>query len=142
MNFFAIVFFYLALVVSNTFARLPLPEGYYITKIFPVTNQMKDAEGNLENPLLNATLTCYKSSGALWKNYDLWGTGWNGVSEESLKHAAASANACMTKWKIDFWNGTECFTNADGSSDCTDNVPMWHASVGFSIPVDSAKCLS
>lgn len=46
--------------------------------------------------------------------------------------AAANANACMTRWKFETWNDTGCFQNEDGSTDCAENMPMWHATVSFS----------
>jgi len=135
MRFFATITACLTLAVGSVFARLPLPEGWRITEVFAIgANQLDHAFGNPNNPLLNATLTCKKKKHPLWWTYHLHGTGWHGVTEKKLKHAAAHGNACMTKWKIHAYTDTECFTNADGSKECTDNVPMWNASVSISTP--------
>lgn len=135
MRFFATITACLALAVGSVFARLPLPEGWRITEVFAIgANQLDDAFGNPNNPLLNATLTCKKKKHPLWWTYHLHGTGWHGVTEKKLKQAAAHGNACMTKWKFHSYTDTECFTNADGSKECTDNVPMWNASVSISTP--------
>lgn len=132
MQLLAIIFFYLALRLSSTFAKIPVPEGYRIISVTDLgkekTNESKD---NPHAPLLNATLSCYKENHAtlLWRNYDLWGTGWYGVSEKSIKFAAANANACITRWKFETWNTTLCHDNADGSEECEENLPVWHATV-------------
>lgn len=135
MRFLAIVFCYLALAVSNTFAKLPLPDGYWITAVTDFgPDKTSESRGNPHAPLLNATLKYYSENHVtlLWRNYGLWGMGWYGVSEESIKFAAANANACMTRWKFETWNDTGCFQNEDGSTDCAENMPMWHATVSFS----------
>jgi hypothetical protein len=61
----------------------------------------------------------------------LRGTGWYGVSEKELKHAAANTAACMTKWKFETWDGTECYTDASGKEECEENVPKWRARVSL-----------
>jgi len=134
MHLIATVFFHLALLFSSTFAKIPVPEGYRIISVTDLgkekTNESKD---NPHAPLLNATLSCYKENHAslLWRNYDLWGTGWYGVSEKSIKFACANANACMTRWKFETWNTTLCHDNADGSEECVENLPVWHATVSL-----------
>lgn len=134
MHFIATVFLYLVLLFSSTFAEVPVPEGYRIVSVTDLgdekTNESKD---NPHAPLLNATLSCYKENHAtlLWRNYDLWGTGWYGVSEKSIKFACANANACMTRWKFETWNTTLCHDNADGSEECVENLPVWHATVSL-----------
>jgi hypothetical protein len=53
------------------------------------------------------------------------------VSEKELKHAAANTAACMTKWKFETWDGTECYTDASGKEECEENVPKWRARVSL-----------
>lgn len=55
------------------------------------------------------------------------------MSEKSIKFAAANANSCMNKWKFETWNDTGCFQNADGSTNCVENMPVWHAKVCLSL---------
>lgn len=132
MRFLATISSCLALTTSSAFARLPLPKGYHIVNVIGLgADASKESLGNPNNPLLNATLDCTKVDHPGWNSYDLWGAEWYGVSEKSLKHAAASGVACMTKWKFDAWNDTRCYTDADGVKDCMENVPVWHATVSF-----------
>lgn len=135
MRLLITVFSCLALVVSSTFAKLPLPDGYWITNVTDLgADKTSESRGNPYSPLLNATLTCYKENHPtfLWRNYELWGSGWYGAIEKSIKFAAANANSCMTKWKFETWNDTGCFRNADGPTDCVENMPVWHAKVSLS----------
>jgi hypothetical protein len=131
------VLFYLALVVSSTLAKFPLPKGYHITSLTDFgTEANSESRDNPHSPLLNATLTCYKDNHAtlLWRNYELSRSGWYGVSEKAFKHAAANANACMTRWKFKTWKVTDCFRNEDGTDECFENLPVWRATVSLSEP--------
>ena len=126
MRLLTILFFYLALAINSTFAKLPLPKGYWITAVTDLGDQKtSESRDNPHAPLLNATLKCYFENHAtlLWRKYDLWGSGWYGVSEKSIEYAAANANACMTKWKFETWNTTYC----DENDDCVEDLPVWHA---------------
>jgi hypothetical protein len=137
MHLLHTVLFYLALIASNTLAKFRLPERYHVTSLTDFgTEATSESRDNPRSPLLNTTLTCYKDNHAtlLWRNYKLSGSGWYGVSEKSFKHAAANANACMTMWKFKTWNVTDCFQDDDGTEECFENLPVWHATVSLSEP--------
>jgi hypothetical protein len=66
MHFLATVIGFLALAISTTFARLPLPEGYHIVYVVDLgENAAKASLNDTYAPLLNATLECITHRKAL-----------------------------------------------------------------------------
>jgi hypothetical protein len=56
MHFLALLFFYLALAISSTFAKLPLPQGYWTTAVTDLGSQeTSESRDEPYAPLLNAT---------------------------------------------------------------------------------------
>lgn len=141
-----IIFFYLVLLFSSIFAELPLPEGYRIINVTDYGDgKTNESRGNPHAPLLDATLLCCSETHVtlLWRSYGLWGTRSYGVSEKSIKFACANANAWMTEWKFRSCNTTLCDDDADGSQECTENLPVLHATVNLRRTLDlkpSIKC--
>ena len=80
MHFLAIVLFYLALLSRNTFAELLLPDEYHIISVTNFGDEKtNESRNNPHARLLDATLLCYSENHVtlLWRNYNLWGTGWS-----------------------------------------------------------------
>lgn len=130
----------LSLAVASTRAALWIPEGYHITKVFPIPNeyQWPEAKNNPHVPLLYPTLKCTKKRNKGSTSYSLSGTKWYGVDEDAVKDAL---RVCwdinrMSKWQYRSWDEEECSTSSDGTRECKP-VPGWAVNVSSFLEIES-----
>lgn len=120
------------LLASTSTLALKLPGNYTIIEVIPIEPEYmyNEAKDNPHVPLINATLRCGREFGLVYEIYTLIGYGWDGVTEQQLKHAAKQGGL-MTKWYYFSWKKDECFVR-ESEVDCSKKPAGWEASVSFS----------
>lgn len=100
MNPIAILFT-LLLAAASTFASLPLPDGYRVTKVIPVPKeyQLDQVKGNPNVPLMNASIERGKMHMPFWVHIYIRGTNWPGLEEKTVRDL--SRHAVVDKWKFE-----------------------------------------
>jgi len=136
MHFLAALLTTFLLASTNTLA-LKLPDGYSIIEVIPIDpdDMYKEAKGNPNVPLINATLRCGREYTPVCEGYELEGYGWDGVSEEQLKHAAKQGGL-MTFWDFESWEENSCDPREPvpyDLSQCPKRPAGWRAKVSYRI---------
>lgn len=128
MNLLAILFASL-LAMTSVLADLPLPDGYWVSKVEPVPKeyQLDIAKENPHVPLLNATIDCSKAHYPFWKEIYILGNHWPGVTEKMVRSIVTGA---VTHWKWTSWERQKCFPYQEGEY-CTEDAPGFRLSVSL-----------
>ena len=133
MHFFAALTTSLLLAVTGTLAII-LPDNFTIIEIVPFDreNLYKEARGNPNVPLVNASLRCARDYKVVFEKYEITGEYWHGVSERQLKNAAKKGGA-MTGWKFESWEKDSCDSGmmAANSTACPERPAGWRAKVSY-----------
>ncbi|GAB7324208.1 hypothetical protein MBLNU13_g07568t1 [Cladosporium sp. NU13] len=107
-----------------------LPDNFTIIEIVPFDreNLYKEARGNPNVPLINATLRCSRDYKWVYEKYEVTGEYWHGVSEKQLKNAAKKGGL-MTGWEFESWEKDSCDSGmmATVSSECPEMPAGWRA---------------
>jgi len=133
MHFFTALITTLLLAGTGTLAII-LPDNFTIIEIVPFDPEYlyKEAQGNPNVPLVNASIRCSRDYKVVLEKYEVIGEYWHGVSKKQIKDAAAKGGL-MTGWKFESWEKDSCDSGMVGrnSTACPERAAGWRAKVSY-----------
>jgi len=133
MHLFTALITTLLLAGTGTQAII-LPDNFTIIEIVPFDPEYlyKEAQGNPNVPLVNASLRCSRDYKFALEIYEVEGEYWHGVSKKQIKDVAKKGGL-MTGWEFESWEENSCDSGmaVTSTSVCPNRPAGWRAKVSY-----------